>query len=75
MTNRFNSADKIPYYHGPLLQCHGDADRVIPFALGEKLFAAANQPKEFVRIPGGGHAGPPSPEYFKALHRFFDNLP
>jgi len=75
MTNRFDSAAKIKNYHGPLLQCHGDADRVVPFALGEKLFAAANQPKEFIRIPGGGHFGPPSPDYYKALQRFVDNLP
>jgi fermentation-respiration switch protein FrsA (DUF1100 family) len=75
MTNRFNSAAKIPYYHGPLLQCHGDKDRVVPIALGEKLFAAANQPKQFVRIPNGGHAGPPSPDYLKALKQFFENLP
>jgi fermentation-respiration switch protein FrsA (DUF1100 family) len=75
MTNRFNSVAKIPLYHGPLLQCHGDADRVVPIALGEKLFAAANQPKEFVRVPGGGHCGPPSADYLKALRRFVDNLP
>jgi uncharacterized protein len=75
MTNHFDSAAKIPHYHGPLLQCHGDADRVVPFALGEKLFAAANQPKEFIRIPGGGHFGPPSPDYYTALRCFVDNLP
>ena len=75
MTNHFDSISKISLYHGPLLQCHGDADRVVPYALGEKLFAAANQPKEFIRIPGGGHNGPPSPEYYAALRRFVDNLP
>jgi fermentation-respiration switch protein FrsA (DUF1100 family) len=75
MTNRFDSAAKIKNYHGPLLQCHGDADPVVPFVLGEKLFAAANQPKGFVRIRGGGHFGPPSEEYLTALRQFLDNLP
>jgi fermentation-respiration switch protein FrsA (DUF1100 family) len=27
----------------------------VPIALGERLFAAANEPKRFVRFPGAGH--------------------
>ena len=46
---------KIGLYHGPLLQCHGDADQIIPFAIGRKLFDAANQPKRFVHLPGHDH--------------------
>jgi fermentation-respiration switch protein FrsA (DUF1100 family) len=34
---------------------HGDRDGVIPIALGEKLFAAAPEPKRFVRLPGVDH--------------------
>jgi fermentation-respiration switch protein FrsA (DUF1100 family) len=75
MRTRLDSVAKIPDYHGPLLQTHGDADRVIPFALGRKLFAAANEPKWFVPVPGGGHNDPPSREYLAALDRFFDSLP
>lgn len=70
MHNRLNSAAKIGDYHGPLLQTHGDADRVIPFELGRKLFAAANEPKQFVAISGGGHNDPPAPEFLAALDRF-----
>jgi fermentation-respiration switch protein FrsA (DUF1100 family) len=74
MTNRLDSLAKIGQYHGPLLQMHGDADTVVPFALGQKLFAAANEPKQFIRIPGGRHIGPPSQEYVRALDQFLDKL-
>ena len=47
---KLDSVTQITRYRGPLLQSHGDADRTIPFALGEKLFQAANEPKTFVRI-------------------------
>jgi len=39
----------------PLLVVHGAQDRTIPIDLGEKLFALAHEPKQFVRIPAGGH--------------------
>ena len=31
MRNRYPSAERIQAYHGPLLQSHGTADRVVPF--------------------------------------------
>ena len=34
---------------------HGAQDQTIPIAFGERLFALAREPKQFVRIPGGGH--------------------
>ena len=39
----------------PLLVIHGDRDGVIPIALGERLFAAAPEPKRFVTLPGVDH--------------------
>lgn len=74
MTTRFDSIKKIGNYHGPLLQAHGDADKIVPYPLGKKLHRAANEPKEFISIPGGGHSDPPSPEYFEALDRFIESL-
>jgi fermentation-respiration switch protein FrsA (DUF1100 family) len=71
MHNRFDSVAKIGDYHGPLLQSHGDADLVIPFDQGKRLFARANEPKRFVPVHGGGHNDPPSPEFLSALNQFF----
>jgi uncharacterized protein len=70
MRNQLDSHAKIGNYSGPLLQTHGDADYVIPFEQGRKLFAAANEPKEFIPVPGGGHNDPPSREFLAALNRF-----
>jgi fermentation-respiration switch protein FrsA (DUF1100 family) len=76
MTERFRSLDKIKHYHGPLLICHGDADRMIPFTHGEQLFAAApGTVKQFVRHVGGDHNDPPPPEYHAALAQLLDALP
>jgi len=74
MTAELDSRSKIGAYHGPLLQTHGDADRVVPIAQAEKLFEAANEPKQFVRIKGGGHSETSNPEYVAALERFIVNL-
>lgn len=39
----------------PILIMHGDQDRVIDYRLGVETFDRALPPKEFVKIPGGGH--------------------
>jgi fermentation-respiration switch protein FrsA (DUF1100 family) len=75
MRAQLNSAKKIGDYHGPLLQSHGDRDQVIPFTLGKKLFDAANEPKEFLIVPGGDHNDPRTPEFVQALDRFIGRLP
>ena len=51
----FRSDLRIARVQAPLLVLHGERDRVVPIRFGERLFALANQPKQFVRFPGGGH--------------------
>jgi len=72
--SRFDSTAKIKAYHGPLLQFHGDADTIIPIELGRRLFAAANEPKEFVMIKGADHNDPRRPEFYAALDLFLSRL-
>lgn len=72
--NQLDSLAKIGKYRGPLLQSHGDADRVIPYENGLRLFQAASEPKRFVTIPGAGHGDPQSVQYYQALDRFIDTL-
>jgi fermentation-respiration switch protein FrsA (DUF1100 family) len=74
-STRLDSLALIHDYHGPLLQTHGDADRTVPFDLAETLFAAANEPKQFVRVKGGGHNAPPGRDYLHALDHFLAILP
>lgn len=57
-TERFDSLDRIEAINAPLLMLHGEADRTVPFELGQRLFAAARMPdKSFVAIAGGSHSG------------------
>jgi uncharacterized protein len=53
--NRFESARKLAQVKSPILISHGDPDQTIPTAEGQTLFAAANEPKKLLIIPGAGH--------------------
>jgi uncharacterized protein len=75
MRTKLATVDVIKSYHGPLLQVHGDADTIVPFTLGRKLFDAANEPKQFLVIPGGDHNDARTPKYFEALDQFLNRLP
>jgi hypothetical protein len=53
--NRFDSAEKLKRVRVPVLVSHGDPDPVIPLDEGRALFAAANEPKKLLVLPGAGH--------------------
>ena len=74
MRTRLDSLAKIAAYHGPLFQSHGDVDTIIPFAIGRRLFEAANEPKQFMTISGRDHNDPRPPGYYDALAEFFAGL-
>ena len=75
MRTRLDSLAKIGKYHGPLLQCHGDCDSIVPHDLGRRLFDAANEPKQWIELPGHDHNDDLPPKYFAALREFLDGLP
>ncbi|MBI4698252.1 MAG: alpha/beta hydrolase [Nitrospirae bacterium] len=51
--SRYDSLQKIKNIKGRKLIFHSIDDEIIPFEHGRKLFEAASQPKEFVRLRGG----------------------
>jgi uncharacterized protein len=55
LRDQFRSDERIAGVTAPLLIMHGERDFTISIGLGERLFALAHQPKQFVRFPGGGH--------------------
>ena len=71
---KLDSATQIARYRGPLFQSHGNADRTIPFASGEKLFRSANEPKIFVAIPDAGHNNWLTQEYLRRLDDFINRV-
>jgi fermentation-respiration switch protein FrsA (DUF1100 family) len=53
--DQFRSDQRIARVSAPLLIMHGARDATIPIGFGERLFALAHEPKQFVRFPGGDH--------------------
>jgi fermentation-respiration switch protein FrsA (DUF1100 family) len=68
--NRFDNLAKIGRCTRPAFLAHGTADRLVPYAQGERLFAAANEPKRFFPMEGYGHNHTPGPEFYAALRQF-----
>ncbi|WP_144947233.1 alpha/beta hydrolase [Pseudomonas oryzihabitans] len=56
MSEKFDSLDKIPDIHIPVLIVHGSDDRYVPPRFSEALYAAARPPKRLLLIPGGTHS-------------------
>ena len=75
-TQHFDSIHKIPDVHIPVLFIHGTADRIVPFFMSQHLFAAANEPKRLVLIPGARHedcAAVGGQRYLSAVSDFLEN--
>lgn len=52
---KFNNFAKIGSVKMPVRIEHGTVDEIVPFSHGERLFAAAPEPKQFVPVEGAGH--------------------
>jgi fermentation-respiration switch protein FrsA (DUF1100 family) len=55
LSQKFDSIDKIADIHMPLLIVHGTEDRYVPSRFSEELYAAAQEPKKLLLVPGGTH--------------------
>lgn len=55
MTQRFDALQRVRTLKMPSLFMHGTADRLVPPAMSEALYAAAPQPKRLHWIQGGNH--------------------
>lgn len=53
--DKFRNIDKIGKVNCPVLVMHGRADEVVPFSQGEKVFAAAKEPKRAYWVEHGDH--------------------
>ena len=54
---KFDSINKVRALKVPKLFIHSPDDEVVPYWVGQKLFEAAAQPKEFLKIHGGHNDG------------------
>jgi uncharacterized protein len=53
MQLKFDSINKVKKITIPKLFLHSPDDRTVPYSMGQKLFAAAAEPKEFITSSGG----------------------
>ena len=80
LLDRFESEKRIASVSCPLLQIHGVRDSIIPFELGQKLFAAAplrsatQIEKTFLELPNAGHNDIPAQTFRKAIREFFAQI-
>jgi uncharacterized protein len=75
MRNRFDSLSRIAACRRPVFVAHGTTDELIPFALGQRLYEAANEPKEFLAMNNHGHNDAFPPEFYASLRAFLDRHP
>ena len=75
MKDPFRSDTRIGKVTVPLLMLHGERDGVVPIAFGERLFALANEPKQFVRFARGGHVDLDQYGALNDVRTFIDQLP
>jgi fermentation-respiration switch protein FrsA (DUF1100 family) len=54
---RYDNESAIRKVHCPVLMAHGPDDVTVPYALGRRVYAAANEPKRFVSLEGGHNDG------------------
>jgi fermentation-respiration switch protein FrsA (DUF1100 family) len=69
--NRFDSLGKIRQVTRPVFVVHSDCDTLIPYEMGQRLFAAANEPKELFTMHECHHDGG-NKEAFRACALFLN---
>ena len=74
MRDQYRSIDRIGHLNVPLLIMHGEEDSVIPIALSRALFAAANEPKRFVALPGVDHVAVLEAGGLEPVRRFLEEI-
>ena len=71
----YNTLGYLQSITAPLLIIHSRDDEIIPFSHGQRLFAAANPPKQFLELKGGHNDGiyTSGNNYYRdGLNRFFE---
>lgn len=54
---RYHNLSKVASLDAPLLVIHSPDDDIVPYAHGQRLFAAAAEPKQFLETEGGHNDG------------------
>lgn len=73
---QYNNLEKVARITSPLLLVHSRGDEIVPYDHGERLFAEANEPKQFLELSGGHNDGNHVSHdiYMETLQRFLDSI-
>ncbi len=55
ISTKMDSLSKVRTIRCPKLFVHGPRDEVVPYSMGQRLYEAACEPKEFHVVPSAGH--------------------
>ena len=70
MKDQFRSDESVGKITAPVLILHGAQDRVVAFAMGERMFELTNAPKHIVRFLDGDHEDLDAQGALHAVGRF-----
>jgi hypothetical protein len=70
--NQMNNLARIPTLKRPVFIIHSSDDALIPYSMGERLFAAANEPKRFFALHDRPHDEYLTDECLAALKAFLN---
>ena len=74
LKDKFESHRKIKKVLVPVLVLHGKKDKIVPFAMGKKMYEMANEPKFFYFQEYGDHMIDYDTELLMALEKFIQSL-
>ena len=74
LKDKYESDKKIKNIKSPILIMHGEADKVVPFWMGKKLYNLANEPKYFYFSKYDDHMMEYNEKLLNELTKFIDSL-
>jgi fermentation-respiration switch protein FrsA (DUF1100 family) len=74
---KYDTLSKIKNVRSPLLVLQSPQDEIVPFAMGQSVFAAAPGPKTLVRLRGSHNEGflDSAEMYSRAIEKFLKSRP
>ena len=74
LKDKYESDKKIKNIKSPILIMHGEADKIVPFWMGEKIYQLANEPKYSYFTKYDDHMMEYNEKLLNELEKFIDSL-
>ena len=74
LKDKFENKKKIKNINSPILVMHGEADQIVPFLMGKKIYEIANEPKYSYFTKYDNHMMEYDENLITALKSFLDSL-